>query len=257
MSPNILPDLRLDIGDESPASGVYTSQNTPISFLRLDVGDESVATGAIASGTLSFVDDIRVDIGDDTASVTGSYTPSGIQSLADLRVDTADDVGTAVSYSVPTILSPTPVGFVVGPVGATTNAVARFADATGGVIKNSPVTIGDDGVITTPGGMSVGGIINGLYRFREVTAAGDVVITNEDNVVFINKTVPEATNVYLPNNCGPGHYLTIKDFGGVAAAFNITLNPTLGTIDGFPSNTLLNAWQSVTLIWSGSAWGII
>lgn len=59
-----------------------------------------------------------------------------------------------------TLIAPsTADGDVVGPGSSTANAIARYADTTGRLIKDSVITIDDSGVLTTPSVLSCVGLI--------------------------------------------------------------------------------------------------
>lgn len=62
---------------------------------------------------------------------------------------------------------------------------------------------------------------------KTITAAGDVVIEDDEvaDVIAINKTVPEATNVFLPDAALRSKSIQIVDKAGVALTFPITIRP--------------------------------
>lgn len=81
-------------------------------------------------------------------------------------------------------------------------------------------------------------IATGINTYRVVTAAGPVTIGPSDVTILLNKTAPAATNINLPASASRnGVPVTVKDYGGVAQANNITFVPAAGeTIDGFTAS---------------------
>lgn len=84
----------------------------------------------------------------------GNYVPTLI------GVSNADGTTPVTIYADPTnhrllVDLPSGTGDVVGPASSTDNAIARFNGATGKIIQNSAVTIGDTGVITVAGAFSL------------------------------------------------------------------------------------------------------
>jgi hypothetical protein len=76
-----------------------------------------------------------------------------------------------------------------------------------------------------------------IFFTKTVTAAGTYNVVASDNVVLINKTVPAANSVQLPNAVSrSGLPVTVKDLKGDAATNNITVLPSGSeTIDGLAS----------------------
>lgn len=259
---SILSDLRLDVGDESVQTGTVTSQVTPITELRVDIGDESSSTGASLSGISSTIDDIRVDVGDEGIYV-GTIS-SGCAIIDAIRVDLADDVDSFI-FSPPVYSNggtSTHPGCVIGPQTSTDQGIARFDGTTGDVIEGSLATLDDFGNIVTPGGLTIDGNLSlGAAQFwnrRVVTDPGNVNINGSDNIILLNKTVGEPTNVYLPSPSNTrSMIIIIKDMRGDASINNITIIPSAGTIDGQSAFLLSQDYQSYTLIHNGVEWNIV
>jgi hypothetical protein len=201
MSPNVLSDFRLDIGDEAIPSGIVGPPINPINSLRVDTGDDN-----------------------NTASSLGTIPPTG---------------------------------------NCTDNAVVRYNGTDCSTIQESPVTIDDSGTIDTPGSLNVAGsinvtgIINGLYKFREELVSSSIVLTNSDNILFVNKTIGSPTSVQLPIGVPNGHKIIIKDAKGDSGINNITVTPPTGLIDGQPFFILGTSFTSLSFIKCSSGWGII
>lgn len=82
------------------------------------------------------------------------------------------------------------VSVVRGPTTSTDTAVARFSGTTGDTVKNSSVTITDNGTVNIPTGQTYQ--INGTNL-----AKGDVGLGNVDNTSDANKPVSTATQTAL------------------------------------------------------------
>lgn len=94
------------------------------------------------------------------------------------------------------------VGGTVGPGSSTDGDFACFSGVTGKILKDC-------------GGTQ-----------RVITAAGPVAVGATDSQILINKTTPATTTVNLPAAATRGQLvLTVTDFAGNAAAFNITIVP--------------------------------
>lgn len=80
-------------------------------------------------------------------------------------------------------------GDVVGPASATDNAIARFDGASGKLIKNSAVTIGNTGVLTTTADASINGVSvgkgtgSGASNTAVGSTAGDSMTNGYENVM--------------------------------------------------------------------------
>jgi hypothetical protein len=132
----------------------------------------------------------------------------------------------------------------------TPNAV-QIITAVGG--STGPFVPPGSNVIVLSDGTNVIPLSQGLAT-RKVTAAGTVTVGPLDNVVIINKTVPQATTVNLPATGGP---FTIVDGGGVAASFPNTITPASGLINGLANFVMNVNYQSVTLMPNGNGYNII
>ncbi len=172
--------------------------------------------------------------------------------LQDLRIDIGDDTfGVAA-----------PPG-VSGPIGGVTdNGVARFDGITGTQIEGSLATLDDSGNLSTPGSITAGSalITSGAFCLTPtiITAAGPVSVAATDSIIMLNKTVGAATIVTLPSLQKVGRVLIIKDLKGDANINQITVLASGGeTIDGLAGFVISQTFQSITLIYNGSGWSII
>jgi hypothetical protein len=99
-----------------------------------------------------------------------------------------------------------------------------------------------DELVVTPASLvgfaGGGGGGSSALLYREVTAAGDITVVANDDIIGVNKTVGAATNVNLPAaadriSAGSARPLIIKDVKGDADSNNITPVPDGSeTIDG-------------------------
>ena len=106
------------------------------------------------------------------------------------------------------------------------------------------------------GGLS--GTQNGLMReyVVNVTAAGAYTMTGNEDVIVVNKSGAEATQIVLPasGTVVPGFVVTIKDGKGDA-----NLNPTqvAGSVDGVVNPIYNTAYFTRRLVWNGAQWNVI
>jgi hypothetical protein len=89
---------------------------------------------------------------------------------------------------------------------------------------------------------------------RQVTAAGTITATNEDDIIIVNKTSGAATTVDFSGTPFLGKRLTIKDGKGDANTNNITFDETT---DGSASNVINTAYGQRTYMWNGTQWNVM
>jgi hypothetical protein len=148
-------------------------------------------------------------------------------------------------------------GDVVGPAGATDEAIARFDTGTGKLIQNSVVTISDAGVVSGITGFTNTGpsTLNGAQIVKR-TAPGaypyDVLVT--DYIIEVDTSA--ARTIRLPDAPSTGQVFVIKDVVGSAPGNNITLQAFSGvvTIDGSATDTINVAYGSVSVFFNGTAY---
>ncbi len=92
---------------------------------------------------------------------------------------------------------------------------------------------------------------------RVIIADGAVEMINADEIIEINKTTPANTAVTSPPAPTPFKVYTLKDGGGNAGDFPITLIPYSGTIDGRDSFELNSNYQSISFYSNGTDLRII
>lgn len=103
---------------------------------------------------------------------------------------------------------------------------------------------------------------NIYVAIREVTTNYPIPSSASDGVdciILVNK--PTGTvNITLPSSAAAGRLITIKDIGGAASSFNITVLRNGGTIDGAASNYVINTDHGALRLVNGdgsSSWWII
>jgi hypothetical protein len=130
----------------------------------------------------------------------------------DARARGAVSAGTGISYNsttgVITNSSPSLGGDVVGPTGATDNAVARFDTTTGKLIQNSTVTINDNGTIE-----AVNGIAFDTTPISAPTAEGSLSWNSSDGTLDL---VMKGGNVV--QQIGEEQYYTVRNETGSTIA---------------------------------------
>lgn len=93
-------------------------------------------------------------------------------------------------------------------------------------------------------------IINGVTTQldqRVFTDAGNTSVFADDSIIIIDKTVPEVTTVEFPASPANGRYIIVKDGGGDAASFNVTLDGNGKNIDGASAYVISTNYGAITL----------
>lgn len=236
-------DLAADSGNPDVSAWVLTfddSTNTNKGVLRLRK----------ATAGQNFVDFNVTSLTDNagwTQLAVTYVTSSGSFSNADTFLTWFDRTGDKGADGAGT-------GDVVGPGSATDNALARFDTTTGKLIQNSAGILDDSGnlsgiaKLTTTAGRVVGARVH--------TAAGAVTVAATDHAVIVRKASGAATTVNLPSSPATGQVHMIKDGKGDASTNPLTLTPAAGNIDGAATMVMAVNYQSVTLIYDGTEWGI-
>ena len=116
----------------------------------------------------------------------------------------------------------------------------------GGAISNVVLTdVTINGVPTAP-------------TLREIIAPGDVTVLITDYTIYINKTSPEATNIFLPSATPANRRLQVICNSTVSGVYPVTITPNGGdTITGFSTLLLETGYQAVSLISLTNKWGIL
>lgn len=171
---------------------------------------------------------------------TGSLIKDGVQFLVDDSGNASIAGNTLISGDL-TVLGNTNIG------GTTI--------ISGSVIIVSGLTVisGITNLATTiiSGNLTIisGTIVNSIASGTGIT----VTITNS----FFNAISSGTNTVLMPSGAALGQTFIVKDIAGVAGAANITVSGNGNTIDGQPSTSLINNYQSVTLILGPTEWNII
>jgi hypothetical protein len=105
--------------------------------------------------------------------------------------------------------------------------------------------------------VAVNQLYQGLTGLRVATLSPIQVLLT-DSVVVVDLTVPGAASVVLPKNPAVGKSSQVKDGAGNSATHNITVSTLDGsTIDGNPTYTIANNYQSNVFAWNGTQWNVI
>lgn len=91
---------------------------------------------------------------------------------------------------------------------------------------------------------------------RAVTVSGDATVEPADYMVVINKATPAATTVHLPKNPTPNFVCIVKDGGGNAAEFPITIDGNGNKIDGQSQIRINVNYTAYRVGWDGTAWRV-
>lgn len=104
-------------------------------------------------------------------------------------------------------------------------------------------------------GPTLGNVPRPVNNITILTAAGDYEVQPYDQMIAVKKTVPQATEIQLPDvalwmkHAYGGFPITIKDAGNNASSFNITILPFGSqTMDSLSTWTIIGDGGSVTFI---------
>lgn len=134
-----------------------------------------------------------------------------------------------------------------------------------GIDFSGASTVGES-FVTRIGSTGVGGIVDCYLVGRLSTNSGRVVNTTvpgaypyttltTDYVVLVDTSAARTINLVATPVTGTTY--RIKDNVGTAAAFNITITPAAGTIDGAASYVISSNWGSVDVIYQGTSWRVL
>jgi len=156
-----------------------------------------------------------------------------IRSLMQAHEKTATNE-TDIAANAAAIAALAAAGYVVGPASATDHALVRFDTATGKLVQNSDVTLGDsDGKLTRTAGISVSGT-----NTNDSAAAGYVgeVVTASATVALTTATPANLTSVSL--TAGDWDIFAIAQFDGAGASVTSDVWASLGTTSATMNSTL-------------------
>jgi hypothetical protein len=106
------------------------------------------------------------------------------------------------------------------------------------------------------------GNVSGMVKeyVVEVFASGNYTMRGNEDIIIINKTVNEGTQVQLPAGFAPtgfippGYTVTIKDGKGNASSFGILL---IGVVDGVTNPIIATNYGFRKIVWDGNTWSVI
>jgi hypothetical protein len=105
---------------------------------------------------------------------------------------------------------------------------------------------------------NVSGMVNEYVV--EVFASGNYTMRGNEDIILINKTASESTQVQLPAGFAPtgfippGYTVTIKDAKGDASINGILL---IGTVDGVTNPIINTNYGYRKIVWDGNTWSVI
>lgn len=248
------PDIRRVEGET--AEGNPAANTRPIYWGGRDPSGNIIGLRTDAQGRLEMVSTTGLTVQEEGGSLAGG--PHSTLNFIGVGV-TAVDAGSGVADI--TITSGGGSGDVIGPAGATDEAVARYDGVTGKLIQDSQVTIDDSGNIATPGtvdGRDVsadGTTLDGHIANTNNPHATQEGIQARDEGVNINGTTPfpiiNWTGAGVTATDQGGGLLQI-DIPGGASGNTIILEDESVPVPGGPHNTINFVGTGVTVTDQGS-----
>lgn len=177
---------RISINPDSGNLDVFGKVDTPVSVADGGTGATSFTDGGfiLGSGTDPLTATPRPTIGQIPIGET-----AGDPNLAQLIGGTEIDIDNSVSGQI-TINSSALAGNVVGPAGATNEAIARYNGATGELIQDSVVTITDAGVCNGCTQLNVDNLRLDSLTLSSTSTNGNIVIQPDGTgVVNVNTRI--------------------------------------------------------------------
>lgn len=236
-------ELESDAGNPNVLGAIYcvetdatdTAEEGALVFYTADIGDDGL------------VERVRID--HDGNLIVGTPTPVSPDKLHVLGNATIDG-----KLTVTGLIDPTGIIFTEAapPSTAASEGAVFVGDGTGGTVANHLYyREASDGSL-----LDLSAATSAAAGIREVVATPDAVAAT-DKILLVN--VGGAAVLNLPaiaTYTGPG--LRIKDYAGIAAASNITINAAGGeTIDGAASVVLTTNYIAIDLIPYGTNWAIL
>jgi hypothetical protein len=97
-----------------------------------------------------------------------------------------------------------------------------------------------------------------IMTSKRVAAFSPVSVLSTDNIILINMTFPNTTEIYLEVAPTDGKIITIKDIKGDAGINNININATGGyKIDGADAVSIISNYGKISLIFDSTTGWII
>jgi Cu/Ag efflux protein CusF len=190
-------------GAQVNAVTTVASKTGDVTLDKTDVGLDAVDNTSDANKPISAATQVALDLKLDkqTSSVPLSvYTVdnAGVQGVRQASSTNSASGSVVLRGSNGSILGVTPLnpsdltrkdyvdaqialkGDVTGPSGATDTALARFDGTTGGLLKNSLITVSDAGTMTAPYIRTTSySLNNGLNAFGDITSANNFLTVNQ------------------------------------------------------------------------------
>ena len=196
----------------APSTLVVGGSNTAGVGPNLALSDHVHALPAFGTTTGTFCqgDDIRLS---DDRTASGLRTATTTVAISTATAPTTGQFLRATSSTAATWQTVT-IGNVVGPASSTDNAVARFNLATGKLLQNSVVTIGDTGVVA--GVLTLNGVTVETHASRHAPGGADAltVATPSTLVVGGSNTAGTSTSFIRAD-----HVHALPAFGVTAGTF--------------------------------------
>lgn len=99
--------------------------------------------------------------------------------------------------------------------------------------------------------------VSSITYTSTTSTSGNVVVTSSEYYIGIDNTTPAATTVTLPAAPVDNERHVIKDAGGVAQTYNITVLGNGNTIDGASQYVINTNYEALSLFFTNGAWSQI
>jgi len=206
--------------------------NVAFGYAALQVATVSVSNTAIGASSLAQL-----------TTAIGRNTALGNASLGALKTG-SDNIG--IGWEVGSQYTAAEASnIIIGNIGVTGESnVMRLGTQGSGTGQQLQTYIA--GVINTVSGRVVKTTVPGAYPYTTLTT---------DYVILVDTSAARTINLIATPVTGTTY--RIKDNVGTAAAFNITITPNAGTIDGAASYVISSNWGSVDCLYTGSSWRVL
>ena len=238
-------NLNVGLGPSSLASLTQGNNNTAIGQSALTLLTTGSSNTAVGAGSIS------------SNVSSGSNAAVGINSLVGLLSGTGQNVaiGTQALGTITTGATNIGVGYQAGNSYTTSDSSNIAIGNLGTAGESGIIRIGTSGTHTQT---HIAGVLNtSSGRVVKTTVPGAYPYTTliTDYIVLVDTSAARTINLVATPVTGTTY--RIKDNVGTAAAFNITITPAAGLIDGLASQVISSNWGSMDLVYNSTGWRVL